>query len=63
MDKVYSYNIYLSAYLVMNVHPTGGPNAHGNNLFDFKGPSSWLDYGRAREAEVDKYFSVLYKST
>ena len=43
----------------MNVHPAGRPNVH-NNLFDFKGLSSSLDYGLACEAEVDKSVSVLY---
>ena len=49
MDKVYSYHIYLSTYLkVMNVHGTGRPNAHDNNLFDIKGLSLYLDYLAAK---------------
>ena len=59
----------------MNVHVTGRPNAHDNNLFDIKELSLWFDYvfhpcsefgnkvSLACEAQVDKSFSVLHKST
>ena len=76
MDKFYSHCIYLSTYVkVMNVHSTGRPNAHDNNLFDIKGLSLWLEYAfrmcsvfgskvsLACEAEVDHSISVIYKST
>ena len=68
MDKVYSYYVYLSAYLkVMIVHATGRPNGHDNNLFDIKGPSYDLimrfvcvgSKVSLREVEADNSFSVL----
>ena len=73
---IFTTSICLSTYLkVIKVHATGRPSGHDNNLFDVKGLSLWFDYAfrmclvfaskvsLACEVEVDKSFSVLYKST
>ena len=66
MDKVYSHNIYLPAYLkVMNVDTAIRPPVHDNNLIDHYAFHLRLvldsKVSLAYEVEVDKLFQISMK--